>query len=151
MKRISGFTVIELMVVMAIIGILLAVSTPNMIQWRQNHQLNRTARDIQATIQRLRITAMKEKSSVEIQFDAVANEYEARIHVRGVEGGREKVIKYHLPSGIRISKITFRNSMLRFNSRGLTAGGAGSVSLINQSGVVRRIVVPITGNSRITT
>ncbi|MCU0597649.1 MAG: type II secretion system GspH family protein [Desulfobacterales bacterium] len=151
MKRISGFTVIELIVVMAIIGILLAVSTPNMIRWRQDHQLNRATRDIQATIQNLRIRAMKEKSSVEIVFDAVTNEYETRIYTRGVAGGRAKVIKYPLPPGIRISRITFRNSLLRFNSRGLTAGGAGSVSLVNQNGVVRRIVVPITGNSRITT
>jgi prepilin-type N-terminal cleavage/methylation domain-containing protein len=150
MSRISGFTVTELVVVMAIIGILLAASPPNIVRWRQDHQLNRATRDIQTTIQRLRITALKEKSSVEIKFDAVANEYETRIHMRGLEGGRDRVIKYPLPPGIRIRKITFRNSILRFNSRGLTAGGAGSVSLINQSGVVRRIVVPITGNSRIT-
>jgi prepilin-type N-terminal cleavage/methylation domain-containing protein len=149
MKHTYGFTVTELMVVMAIIGILAAVSTPNMIAWRQDHQLNAATREIQAAIQRLRVQALKEKSSVEIKFDAVANKYEAYIHMRGVEGGRIKVLTYQLPPGIRISRITFRNSMLRFNGRGLPAGGAGSVSLINQRGLIRRIVVPITGNSRI--
>jgi prepilin-type N-terminal cleavage/methylation domain-containing protein len=149
MKRTSGFTLTELMAVMAIVSILLAVCTPKMIAWRQDHRLNSAIREIQTTIQRLRIQALKEKSSVEIEFDAVANEYEARIYKRGVEGGRTQVLKYHLPPGIRISKITFRNSLLRFNSRGLPASGAGSVSLANQRGVVRRIVVPITGNSRV--
>jgi prepilin-type N-terminal cleavage/methylation domain-containing protein len=149
MKDSFGFTVIELMVVMSIVCLLLAVSAPSMIAWRQDHQLNSTIRSVQTVIQRLRIQALKEKSSVEIQFDAAANQYEARIYMRGMAEGRTKVLKYHLPPGIRISKITFRNGMLRFNGRGLPAGGAGSVSLTNQRGVVRRIVVPITGNSRI--
>ena len=149
MKHTLGFSVMELMVVMAIIATIVAVSTPSMIDWRQDHQLNTATRNIQASIQRLRIQAMKEKSSAEIIFDAAANKYEARIHMRGAEGGRVKVLNYRLPPGIRINKITFKNSMLRFNGRGLPAGGAGSVSLINQRGILRRIIVPITGNSRI--
>ena len=149
MKHTLGFSVMELMVVMAIIATIVAVSTPSMIDWRQDHQLNTAARNIQASIQRLRIQAMKEKSSAEIIFDAAANKYEARVHMRGVKAGRMKVLRYHLPPGIQINKINFKNSTLRFNSRGLPAGGAGSVSLINQRGILRRIIVPITGNSRI--
>jgi prepilin-type N-terminal cleavage/methylation domain-containing protein len=149
MKHTLGFSVIELMVVMVIIATLVAISTPRMIDWRQDHQLNTATRNIQTSIQRMRVQAMKEKSSAEIIFDATANKYEARIHMRGAEGGRIKVLNYRLPPGIRINRITFKNSMLRFNSRGLPAGGAGSVSLINQRGILRRIIVPITGNSRI--
>jgi prepilin-type N-terminal cleavage/methylation domain-containing protein len=149
MKHTYGFTATELLIVMAIVGILLAVGVPHMIAWRQDCQLNTATRDVQAAIQRLRIQALKEKSFVEIKFDAVVNEYEVNIHLRGVEGGRTKALRNQLPPGIRISRISFRNKTLRFNSKGLPANGAGSVSFINQRGSTRRIVVPITGNSRI--
>jgi prepilin-type N-terminal cleavage/methylation domain-containing protein len=149
MKSNRGFSLLELAVVLSIISLLVAIGAPGIIKWRQDHQLNSEIRHIQATIQRMRMQALKEKSSVEIKFDPVANDYEARILMRGMDGGKTKVLKHQLPPGIRISRITFRNCMLRFNGRGLPAGGAGSVSLINQRGVVRRIVVPITGNSRI--
>jgi prepilin-type N-terminal cleavage/methylation domain-containing protein len=152
MEHKFGFTVIELMVVLAIISMLSAISMPGIIHWRQDHQLNSATRGIQAAIQRLRIQAMKEKSTVSIIFSAVTNDYEVCINMRGVEGGRTKILKYRLPPGIRFNEIKFggvENNTLRFNSRGWPAGGFGSVSLINQRRVVTKIIVPITGNPRI--
>jgi type IV fimbrial biogenesis protein FimT len=153
MKQSFGFTVIELLIVLAIISILSAISIPSVVKWRQNHQLNSATRGIQSMIQRLRIQAMKEKSSVSIIFNAATNDYEARITMRGVEGGRTKLLKYSLPPGIRFKEIKFggnETSTLRFNSRGLPSGGFGSVSLTGQSKAVMKIIVPITGNPRIT-
>jgi len=150
MKNAFGFSLVELMTVMVIIGIVISISMPNFLKWRQDQQLNSAARNVQSIIQSIRLQALKENAGAEVEFDAVKNCCEARVLLRRSNGESVKRECYHLPAGIKIKRITFNKSLLRFNSRGLPAGGIGSVSLNNQCGTVRRIVVPITGNSRIT-
>ena len=70
MRNASGFSLMEIMVVMALAAVLAAVAVPNMISRRPNHVMQSTIADIQGSIQLARITAIKERSDVVLIFNA---------------------------------------------------------------------------------
>ncbi|MDY6825208.1 MAG: GspH/FimT family pseudopilin [Thermodesulfobacteriota bacterium] len=71
----AGFTIIELMVVIAIMGIAAAVATPNFIEWRQNQQLASTARSIYARLQSAKSIAVDQNCYVYTEFDTANGTY----------------------------------------------------------------------------
>lgn len=76
MKQKSGFTLMELMVAIAIIGILSAIAVPNVIQWRNNAQANAAARDMYSGFQMAKSEAVENNMNCTIVFDTTINEYE---------------------------------------------------------------------------
>jgi prepilin-type N-terminal cleavage/methylation domain-containing protein len=66
----SGFTLVDLMVVIAVIGILLAIAVPNFLSWQPNMRLRSAARDIFSVMSRAKIEAIKRHANVTIRFNA---------------------------------------------------------------------------------
>lgn len=71
----SGFTMTELVVVIAIIGITLAIAIPSFLTYRPTMRLKGAARDISTTLQWARMKAVSENNRMEIQFSPVNNSY----------------------------------------------------------------------------
>lgn len=61
----AGFTLVEIMVATAILGILLAVAVPNFRAWILNSQIHSAAESIQTGLQRARAEAVKRNRTVE--------------------------------------------------------------------------------------
>lgn len=67
-----GFSLIELMVGIAIIGMLLTYMIPSMAAWMQSTQLRSAAESIQGAVQLARVEAVRRNTSVQLVLTSVA-------------------------------------------------------------------------------
>jgi type II secretion system protein H len=66
--REGGFTLIELMIVVAIIGLTSALAVPSYIDWHARYQLRQAATEIQNQLSMARISAMSRNSVVSVSL-----------------------------------------------------------------------------------
>lgn len=145
MRNRSGFTLMEMMVVIAIVGIIAAAVVPNFIGWRNNAKVSQAARQIYSDLQTARTTAIKTNSTVSIDFDTGTNSYTLN--------GRER----NLPAGVVLSNVNFTASgnVATFNNLGFgrtffDAPNDGSVTVTLANGQrTSTILVETAGNIRI--
>lgn len=154
MKKTSGFTTMELVIVIAIIGVIASIAIPNLITWRSSNQLRGSARELQAAINGARLTAIKENALVTVTFDPAAGQIETTFTNRATGVARPPVVTQVKP-GVQIVSTTFTDDGFRFNSRGLpinianTNFASGTVRLSNASGDPLEVIMTSTGNTRI--
>lgn len=64
-----GFTLIEVIIVIALLGILMAMATPSLVAWRENAQNKEVAREILAGMRQARSLAVTEACNVSYSID----------------------------------------------------------------------------------
>lgn len=150
MRNASGFTLMELMIAVAVISILAAVAIPNYISWLPKRYLQSSAVDVQHAIHLAKSTAIRESRDVVLAFDPANENYLAFVDTDedGSQDADERTIRNRpMSPGIDLQGTDFGDT-LTFNSQGL-ADGSGDITLINGRGETRTINVTITGISRI--
>ncbi len=139
MQKDTGFTLFELMVVIAIIALLALVVTPNMIGWRINAKLNGDALNLRGDLEMARSRAITENASVAVLFNA--NGYTIFIDNGAGGGGSDNWVRdgeelllksRQLSDGVTINlaNTTFINFRTRFNERGGLDTGISNLSQI---------------------
>jgi type IV fimbrial biogenesis protein FimT len=161
MQKNSGFSLIEMMVVIAIIAIVASIAVPNFIGWLPKQRLGTASRDILSALHQARLRAVKENADVTVQFDIGNDSYIAFLDngegggnpADGVQNGSEIAFKSTaMPAGIDLNNTTFSNNRISFSRRGLPNNvTGGTVTIRNSENVKRQIGVNQTGNSRIVT
>jgi prepilin-type N-terminal cleavage/methylation domain-containing protein len=71
----KGFSLIELLVVLALIGLAVVVGYPSMQEWLDRYQVRSAASEIAANIQLQRMRAVSQNAEFSIEFDGNANTY----------------------------------------------------------------------------
>lgn len=169
MKREDGFTLIEMVIVIAILAIMAAIAIPNGIAWISNGRVRSGARDIVSMLQRAKIEAVRESTFAVVQFNASGNYIAFLDDGTGtvdsepngipdgagnwVQDGTERtIISGQLPPGVTLSGNPF-NALAptltgmnnRFDSRGIPSI-SGTTVLANSRGYTVTVRLNTGGN-----
>ncbi len=162
----KGFTLVELMVAVAIIGIAAAIAVPNVTGWLPHMKLKSSARSFYSTMHKARMMALKEDDSVAITLRPANENYV--IHLDdggttgiandGVQNGDERTLTIStMPPIVDLQSVnlTDTSNVVGFNSRGLPFVGTplpaqkdGNVvfRLVGRTDRWYRITISITGD-----
>lgn len=163
MRRQAGFTLIELMVAIAVMAVLAAIAVPNMVSYRSNQRLGASAREVLGSMQDARMLAIKEGQDITLSFDTADGSYlifadsgtiGADGNLQGanngvLDGDEVSFSQGELPEDIRMTNASFAGGVprIRFNFRGMATGFGGNVVLTNARGNALTVVLRGSGSA----
>ena len=137
--RKRGITLIELVVVMAIIAIGAAFVAPNIGAWIPNYRLRSATRDVTSALRSAQMRAISTNREYQVSFNPGGGNYILQYrHTDGIawidDGTAET-----LPKGVLISGITFPANCAHFNAN--STSSTGSIILTNTKGATKTITL----------
>ena len=164
----SGLTLIELMIAIAIIGILTAIAVPNIISWLPNYRLKAAANDLRSNMQKAKLEAVKRNCNATVTFNlpVEGNNYDCVNYIDSdndleYDAGEQILLRLNFADykSVNLTGNTFANNdngrpSVAFNSRGLpinNAGGFGTgiLTLTNTNGRIYTVTVSSVGSIKI--
>lgn len=148
-----GFTLVEMLIVIAILGIVLGIAAPNLSRYRHNVNLREAARDISAEMNLCRQRAITENSRYRISFDFHGRTYTVSRLPDGAAAWQD-LSTGSLGGGnalISFSSTTFSESppASTFLPRGTAVAGGALVIEHSKSPRRATITLNITGRVRV--
>jgi len=139
----NGFTLIELAVVVGIISTLTIVSFKGLLNMKQTMDLNRVARQLEATLKNCQSKAMYTGSYYKMDFYPSLNRYRVYCETDLVQDNQLENINLHYTN--------FTNHKVYFYKTGVPSMG-GTVTLKTNSGKTLYVIMtPVTARTRIST
>ena len=168
MRRQSGFTLVELLVVIGMIAVVAAISIPNIIGMMPDYRLRSAAHDLFSNFQKAKLEAVKRNINTAVVFAGTGytvfvDSSTAPANFQ-IDGGEEVVVAVGW-SGYKDVSVVFPGNVLFTNNAGgnpciafrpdgipVDSGGAsasGNIQLDNTNGKSTKVFVTASGNIRI--
>jgi len=154
LKNRKGFTLTEVVVTLAILGIMTAISVPSYLSWLPRHKLQTSVRQIYDDLNLAKIRAVKDNTVAVVIFNLAENNYDIFLDTVlqnwSYDGG-EPIIRQNasFETGVTMTGTTLPFNTTGFNNRGMLPTGAwpgGQVSLTNPTGLFMGVSVNTAGN-----
>jgi len=136
-KKTAGFTLIEVIIVIAIIGITAAFAIPTFVKQLPNWRAKSAATDLFSNLQLAKLTAIQKATDCAVTFTGATNQYQIILADSGqvvktvslADYGSEIEFRGPEPEYRRYDSnpLTAASYTLTFNSRGMITGNAGFV------------------------
>ncbi len=152
LKPQKGFTLIETIMVLAVLGIIMAIATPSFSKWKEKHQINGQAQKVYFDLMLARTSAVKNNNIVRVTFNTTSHTYTIHDDTNddGIQDSGETVKSAALENDINFAYNTgiididentvtapasFGGSQtVTFDSRG-QASASGSVFLLHTNDI----------------
>lgn len=148
----SGFTLIEMMIIIAIMAIFAGIAIPNYLVWLPKHRLNGAARQVRGDLMWARMQAVSQNNEFKVFFDLDSNDHEYTILDDDNNDGNIDVGEWTQTKDIQseYSNVTFSNVTADpiFRPRGTASGATITLSNPAVSAPVN-IAIAMTGRVKI--
>lgn len=156
-----GFSLVELLVVLALIGAILVIGVPALVSQRAHQRLTRAARDMATELNAARIRAITKNTKYRVAFtlnaDPTPDTYNLQVWdtallTWGVDTSRATT---HLPNGIDINSLVTQDAGTNIdfypNGSSNTGAASASICLANTADAADKMKVTVQGSTGMTT
>lgn len=154
----GGFTLLELIAVLAVVGVALSLAMPSISSGLQRWRVREAVREISTMVKFARNQAVIRRQSLQVVLDRTRNMYwldQASI-IQDVDQAYERGLRvYELPDGVRFGVVSVGGRALDVERPGLVFSpygttSASSVHIVDERGRGYRILVDqVTGQTSI--
>jgi type IV fimbrial biogenesis protein FimT len=159
MKTERGFSLIEIMVVIAIVAIAMTFAVPNIVGWKTKQRFLTAANDVHEAVKVARSAAIKQNTNAIVQFDTANHRVTvfADLDGDGNQDANERTVhSASYRNDITLDTGGLTNNRLVFDGRGLVAelpntphAPQNAIELSHTEYGSRKIQITVTGNSRV--
>ena len=145
----TGFSLIELITVMAILSLLCTMAIPSLFEWLPKQRVGAAARDVKSTLEFARANAIKSNREVRVEFDFGTEKLTVIEVVDPVVPVESTLRTCQLTGNVDMQDVDL-GTPVTFNGHGFSSN-SGQVRVENpgNAAVSRSISLTIGGNTRI--
>jgi prepilin-type N-terminal cleavage/methylation domain-containing protein len=147
MRKESGLTLFELMVVIGIMAVMASIAVPGVIGWLPGYRLRSGADELLSTLQLAKMRAVRENDIVTVSFDFANESYNAFVDNSGdgIQDAGERTVKTgQMPPNIDLQD-TGLGALVMFDRRGYPSI-SGNVVRVTNGSATRTVNLTLAGS-----